>query len=97
MKVKVLTPAELELKEAYQYYDSQLLGLGARFLTSFEETVELIKKIPFGWRKVSRYTRRINIKNFPYLILYVIDDNTVIITFICHSHRNPGYYIRYYK
>lgn len=97
MNVKVLAPAELELKDAYQYYDSQFLGLGAKFLEAFEETVNLILKIPFGWKKVSMNTRRVNIKNFPYLILYAIDDGTIIITFICHSHRNPSYYSKHFK
>jgi len=95
MNVKILTPASQELREAFDYYEEQLKGLGKRFISSFEDSIRLIQKIPFGWRKISKNTRRINLKNFPYLILYVIDGDTIIITFICHSHHNPEYYKRH--
>lgn len=96
MKFKILKPAELELKEAYDYYESQLEGLGRRFVQAFVDTVQMIDKIPIGWRKVSANTRRINIKGFPYLVLYGIDGEDVIITFICHSHRDPEYYKKHF-
>ena len=97
MKVKILSPAELQLKDAYEFYELQLEGLGSKFLESFLQTVNLIKKIPQGWRKVSKNTRRINVNNFPYLILYVLDNNTILITFVCHSHRAPSYYTKHYR
>ncbi len=97
MKIKVLEPAEIELKEAYSYYNSRLPGLGDRFLQSFKDAVLLIEKIPLGWRKISENTRRINFNEFPYLILYVIDNDTIVITYICHNHRNPEHYKKHYR
>lgn len=97
MIVKILEPAEKEVKEAFNFYNSQFDGLGHKFIESFLLTIELIEKIPFGWRKVSPNTRRINIKDFPYLILYAIEEDKIIVTFVCHSHRDPRYYRRYFK
>ena len=95
MKIRILTPASKELHEAYEYYERQLNGLGKKFIESFKSSLDLIQKIPYGWRKISPKTRRINFKGFPYLILYVLDEDEIIITFICHSHRNPKYYKRH--
>lgn len=95
MNFLILEPAELELKDAISYYNLISPGLGNKFLQSFKDAVALIGKIPYGWRKISKNTYRINFKDFPYLILYVIENDTIVITFICHSHRNPGYYKKY--
>jgi hypothetical protein len=97
MNFVVLEPALLELEDACSYYDSPNQALGKRFIESFKATVILIQKIPFGWRKISQNTRRINFKGFPYLILYIVDGDTIVITCICHSHRNLEYYKKYYK
>ncbi|MCB1214520.1 MAG: type II toxin-antitoxin system RelE/ParE family toxin [Deltaproteobacteria bacterium] len=97
MKIKILEPAEKDLAEAFDFYQSQLTGLGKRFMDSFIQAVELIKLVPCGWIKVSKNTRRINVKGFPYLILYVIDGEIILITFVCHSHRDPNYYQKYFQ
>jgi hypothetical protein len=97
MIFRVLEPAEIELKEAYSYYNSRLPGLGDWFLQSFKDAVLLIAKIPPGWRKISANTRGINFDEFPYLILYVIDNDTIVITYNCHNHRNPEHYKKHYR
>ena len=40
-KVRLLTPANLELDEAIEYYDQQLSGLGLRY---FQETSAAIER-----------------------------------------------------
>jgi len=89
----ILPPAELELDEAYQYYETQNVGLGKEFIKAFESTTRLLSTTPFAWRLISKRTRRININRFPYLVLYIIEDKTIIITCIAHQHKNPNYYL----
>ncbi len=93
MNVVLLPPADQELDDAYQYYDEQFPGLGNRFVDEFGNTTELLATTPYGWRLISKNTRRINLTRFPYLILYVVEDDTIFITCIAHQHRNPKYYI----
>ncbi|MHC4873863.1 MAG: type II toxin-antitoxin system RelE/ParE family toxin [Planctomycetota bacterium] len=93
MKVFLLPPADRELKEAVEFYEDQLIGLGQNFFEEFDKTIQLVCELPYGWRKVGKNTRRINIKRFPYLVLYVIEDDTILVTCISHSHRDPNYYI----
>lgn len=93
MNVILIPPSDKELGEAVDYYNDQLEGLGEQFYSSFLDTVRYISRTPDVWRKVGKHTRRINIKRFPYLILYIFDDPDILITCIAHQHRNPSYYI----
>lgn len=93
MNVILIPPADEELDDAIKYYNQQFEGLGDQFYYEFLKTIDLVKRTPFGWRKVGENTRRINLKRFPYLILYVIDEEDLLVTCIAHQHRNPRYYI----
>jgi len=92
MNVFLIPPADRELDDAIEYYNDQLPGLGDQFYTSFQDTVRYIVQEPQAWRKIGKHTRRINIKRFPYLILYVLHEQDLFITCIAHQHRNPPYY-----
>ncbi|MGR3318011.1 MAG: type II toxin-antitoxin system RelE/ParE family toxin [Candidatus Anammoxibacter sp.] len=94
MNVILLPPSDKELDDAIEYYETQLTELGQRFYNEFEKTICLLNQLPYAWRKVGKHTRRINIKKFPYLILYVIEGDFILITCIAHQHRDPRYYIR---
>ena len=58
MKVRFLSIAELELKEAIEFYESAREGLGAEFLSEIESTVNLIAAHPLAWTSLSGRTRR---------------------------------------
>lgn len=92
MNIILIPPSDKELEEAIDYYNDQMLGLGEQFYNSFLNSVAYISIAPDVWRKVGKNTRRINIKRFPYLVLYVLDGNNILITCIAHQHRNPTYY-----
>ena len=93
MHVEFIPPSEEEFYDAYYYYSLQLEGLEDQFLQEFEKTIELIKKYPEAWRKMGLHTRRGLLKRFPYFILYVIENDKILITCIAHQHRDPEYYI----
>jgi len=92
MNVILIPPADKELDDAIKFYNNQLPGLGDQFYNEFLATINLLKRTPFGWRKVGENTRRINIKKFPYLVLYVVDRDDILVTCVAHQHRNPRYY-----
>ena len=84
MNIILIPPSDKELEEAVDYYNDQMPGLGEQFYNAFLNTVNYIPIAPDAWRKVGSNTRRINIKRFPYLILYVLDGNDILITCIAH-------------
>ena len=92
MNIILIPPSDKELEETVDYYNNQMPGLGEQFYNAFLNTVNYINIVPDAWRKVGSNTRKINIKQFPYLILYVLDGDDILITCIAHQHRNPTYY-----
>lgn len=92
MNIILISPADKELEESIDYYNDQLTGLGDQFYPAFLATINYLSHAPDAWRKIGENTRRINIKRFPYLVLYVIDEKDILITCIAHQHRNPTYY-----
>lgn len=94
MNIQILQKAENELQEIVHYYEEQLTGLGQQFLAIFVRETAIISKTPYGWIKIGQKTRRFNMERFPYLILYVVEDDTIFITALAHQHRNPEYYLK---
>ena len=92
MNIILLPPSDQELDDAVEYYNDQQQNLGKLFFKEFIRATNLITKFPKTWKKVGKHTHKINIKRFPYVILYAIDNNDIVITCIAHQHRNPQYY-----
>lgn len=92
-RFKIITEAELELDDAYDYYEYELEGLGKRFLEEFKRGVNRILNHPYAWSLVQDNVRKCVLKKFPYNIIYAIEENLIIILAIAHQHRKPYYWI----
>jgi len=92
LKVRFISPANIELDEAVVYYDHQLPGLGFRFFKEVASAIDRITFMPEGWTKIGEKTRRCLLKGFPYALLYVIEPGEILITAVAHLHRDPEHY-----
>ncbi len=92
MKIRFISPANIELDEAINYYDHQLPGLGFRLFQEISAAIERIELMPEGWTKISEHTRRCILKGFPYALLYVPKKEEILITAVANLHRNPEHY-----
>ncbi len=92
MKIKLLSPADIELNEAIKFYDHQLPGLGFRFFQEISDAVDRINLMPDAWPKIGERTRRCIIKSFPYAIFYIAEEDEILITAVAHLHRDPDHY-----
>jgi toxin ParE2 len=93
MNIILIPPSDKELGEAIAYYNDQFPGLGDNFYDEFMDVCSIFSIYPSTWRKIGEHTHRINLKRFPYLVLYAIDAHEILITCIAHHHREPAYYI----
>ena len=92
MKARFIAPAAVELDEAVRYYDHQLPGLGYRFFQETAAAIERILYMPEAWTKVGKRTRRCMLKGFPYALLYVQEEQEILIAAVAHLHRDPKHY-----
>lgn len=89
MVIEFLAPAQLELKEAVAYYDSQERGLGVQFVREVRRTLERIVEFPEAWSPLSKRTRRCRTNKFPYGIVYQVRGETILVVAVMHLHREP--------
>ncbi|WP_298542432.1 type II toxin-antitoxin system RelE/ParE family toxin [uncultured Aquimarina sp.] len=86
----ILKPrAELELEDALEWYNSKSKGLGFRFLNSVRSEISYIQKFPKHFQ-ISKYSfRQAPIPRFPFIVVFGIENDTIIIYSIFNTHQNP--------
>jgi plasmid stabilization system protein ParE len=91
MKIEFLEASEIELDEAFKWYEAQQRNLVVQFLTEFYAAIRRISAYPKSYALLENEVRRCLIKRFPYGVLYGIDADTIIIIAVAHLHRKPNY------
>ncbi|KFF06278.1 type II toxin-antitoxin system RelE/ParE family toxin [Flavobacterium reichenbachii] len=89
-KIKILPLAEKEIDESIQFYENRSKDLGKQFLTYLKSYLKVLKTNPelFEIKKQLRY-RELTLIKFPFVIIYEIIDNEVIVYSVFHTSRNP--------
>lgn len=87
--VYLLPEAERELQDAFRWYERQRSGLGLEFLLALHAAVESLRRLPEGGELVALRTRRLLLRRFPYLLLYTVEADRVLITALFHGRRDP--------
>jgi plasmid stabilization system protein ParE len=80
-----------DIATAKEWYESLQVGLGNRFVLSFDAAIQLLKTNPHIYQKAYEEYRRVLIKKFPYAIFYAIDEieREVEIIAVFNTNQNP--------
>jgi plasmid stabilization system protein ParE len=89
--ISISAKAYKEYYDAYEWYESELPGLGDRFEDSLEKLIAIVAKSPLIFPGKSHGTRECKVDGFPYLIVYKIFSvkKVILIVSIFHTSRNP--------
>ena len=82
--------AREDVAKSFEWYDSQKSGLGDRFLTELNQTINQIALNPHLFQVRRKNIRLGLLKHFPYLIVYEIEEKQIVIFKIIHAHRHPA-------
>ena len=93
MRARLLHIAKTELDDAVAYYNRERPGLGYELLWEAFSAIDRIKQFPQAWQVFQEEARRCLLRRFPYGIVYVVEDDLVLILAIAHLHRQPDYWI----
>jgi len=88
--VIILERADLEIEEAYLYYENIQSGLGVKFILEYENYLNTLKNIPYFQQRYQAI-RILPSKKFPYSIHFSVDELQKIVTIhaiIC-DYQNP--------
>lgn len=82
--------AEADLLEAYGWYERQRRGLGVEFMECVEAALHLVAERPLHFAAGYRGVRQTLIKRFPYVVAFLIEQETIAVIAIFHGSRDPG-------
>lgn len=90
-QLKIDTDALNDIQETFEWYETQLKGLGLRYKTQAKKQINSLKKDPYLFNIKYNEIRCRKIEKFPFLIHYLINENTKTVTVfaVFHTSRNP--------
>ncbi len=69
-KIIIEDLAQLDLHDAYEWYEKEKTGLGEEFLDSFEVLISRIERNPLHASSYDATSRRATLDRFPYKVIY---------------------------
>jgi len=81
--------AVFEIEDAFEFYESKTKGLGSRFLKIVHLYLYKIRKNPGYFPVKKDKIREAYIRKFPFIILYEIFNNTIVVYAVFHTSRDP--------
>jgi hypothetical protein len=88
-ELEIKKEALLDIKEAYLYYEERKKGLGKRFIETLENYMGRVQKYPEHYQIKRNPYREVFIKDFPYLIIFEIEERKVIVYAVFNTWKNP--------
>ncbi|HBX51627.1 MAG: hypothetical protein A2275_09960 [Bacteroidetes bacterium RIFOXYA12_FULL_35_11] len=77
-----------DIQNAIDYYNSQQQGLGKRFYSAVKQTFSTIKKNP-GYQIRYDNIRCLQVKKFPYMVHFHVDDQIVSVRAVVNTYLEP--------
>jgi toxin ParE1/3/4 len=85
----IVKPRAIEMaKEAYEWYEEQQIGLGDLFLVELENCYDRIEASPLLYARIKKNFRQIIFRTFPYVLVFEILKDEVIIYAVFHTSRS---------
>ena len=92
MRARFHPEAANEFSEAARFYKDRGLKLGKRFSAEVRAAITRIVEAPERWSFFEQDVRRHRVNVFPYLVLYTVEPDCVLIIAVMHGKREPGYW-----
>ena len=86
----IFTPAaRAELIDAQDWYEGEATGLGRRFREAINVLVERMSASPRQFPVVFKNVRRALLRRFPYVLFFVVEDQSLLVIACFHGSRDP--------
>ncbi|QQR87889.1 MAG: type II toxin-antitoxin system RelE/ParE family toxin [Flavobacteriales bacterium] len=87
----VFRPAAREdVAEGYAWYEARREGLGDAFLLEVQRCLAVVLRTPSAFRKVHKEFRQALMDRFPYVIVYRVADEHVVVMRVFHCSQHPA-------
>jgi len=89
IQLEIRPLASLGILDAYDWYESQLAGLGDRFLSDQDEFFAMLLRNPNTCGFLEDNIRQGRLSTFPYLVVYEVFQEKVVVFSVFHASQNP--------
>lgn len=95
--VKIGKDAALELEEAAAWYEHEQTGLGVRFISAFENALDLLREAnppltPILGNAGRLGAQKLILHRFPFSVVVQEMEHAIVIVALAHHSRRPGYW-----
>ena len=80
---------QTDLQEIIDWYKNQRAGLDREFIESFKAAVAQIIENPLIYRVRAKKGRFKHLDRFPYIIIFKVVRDAIIVFGVMHDRRNP--------
>ncbi|MFN7538422.1 MAG: type II toxin-antitoxin system RelE/ParE family toxin [Bacteroidota bacterium] len=85
--IEIQEEAIEEMREAFCWYESRQQGLGYSLLSEIELCYQRLSENPQHYTSITDRFRRIRTDIFPYMLVYEIEGDRVIVISFFHAKR----------
>ena len=94
MKFRIVDAANEDIAVAAYYYEGQEPLLGEEFADIVQEFIRELCRIPQKFARLERFPRGRDIREgmttrFPYIVVYTLETDFILIVSVFHTSRNP--------
>lgn len=89
MRLIVRPEAEVDILQAFTWYEEQRPGLGRAFLEEVSRSLNAIEQRPLSFALIDDIARRAVTRRFPYALFFVVGDEVASVVAAFHMARNP--------
>ena len=93
-QLRIRAEAEVDLSEAYAWYESKVRDLGDVFLDEVQKTYGLIKESPLHYQEIEKGVRRAILQRFPYSIYFLTSSEQISVIAVLRQSRDPDLWKR---
>jgi plasmid stabilization system protein ParE len=85
--------AREEMIDAQDWYEGEA-GLGRRFREAVDAVTERMSANPLQFPVIQKNVRRALLRRFPYSLLFVIEEDALLVIACFHASRDPSHWQR---
>lgn len=88
-RIEADAAVELDVEAAFEWYEAQYSNLGLQFLNELRLTYVRLSQNPRAYQVIKDDIRRILMRQFPYAVYFVIENDLIIVLGVLHTARDP--------
>jgi plasmid stabilization system protein ParE len=91
-RARFVSIAAREFLSQVAYYEEEQPGAGAPFIAAVQQAAARALAFPLSGTPAAAGTRRVLVRDFPFSIIYRVDEDGILVFAVAHSARRPEYW-----